>query len=316
MKTVKMGALFLGNRALANPTNPTITGDIPVHNGLSTLEIREAPTDKPETEITWNVVEDINTWSRTGTLLVSDRVLIRGISEEQMTKYFKEQIISLNNEMYRVHLLPVGGPSGFKYCIHNNAWDDILDKTGDNDDIWHWKTASFWGRCRESMILRCGNHARDWRSSINLLTCGFRPALEPITIEADNVPPIGKVLCETLHVELGEMFGYGYKNYAILGDGLLYEFRMGAWEKVNKATRLIEIINCKDKIKKTGGIKHEYVYTGMVFGGFKFLYPLGDRTPNRSVAWRAKCVHCGKERNIRSDIVGSDKLPTCRCVKR
>lgn len=79
-------------------------------------------------------------------------------------------------------------------CLHTgarkgdpNEWDAILDVAGDDDNIWHWKGASFWGqettdKSRQKSA-RGSDGARFWMAlapNRRYTKLGFRPILEPL----------------------------------------------------------------------------------------------------------------------------------------
>jgi len=241
IQKVQMGVLRMGWQTLGNPHS---LEDIPLYDGESRLSIGDINRSEPWVDpIRWNVVGDMWEWSRTGTLLIADRVLVRGISEEMLPHCFRESTIRLQGKYYRAHLLPVGAPSSNRYCVGRNAWDVALNKLGDSNDIWHWKGISFWGHAKkEKFVLRGGKNARDWRIRIISRNCGFRPALEPLTMQPiSKLPPVGLHTCKMLHVEPGKVFVCEKRKFAILNDGLLYEYKQYAWRPVEDVAMLYRI---------------------------------------------------------------------------
>lgn len=187
MKQIKMGALFLDNVEQTNPQKPTYDGDIPRYDGTSTITITEAPKNRPDTFITWNIVPNMEKWSRTGTLLIADRALLRNVSWDDLAAAgFVDGVeVVLKGRKYRCRLLQIG-----ELPNSPNAWDDALNQTTENDDIWHWKDMHFWGRDTASSrkTNRGFYSARRWNwyvSSSRSAYLGFRPALEPL--ELDNL---------------------------------------------------------------------------------------------------------------------------------
>ena len=80
-------------------------------------------------------------------------------------------------------------------CLHvgvdreeSSEWDDLLDRTGNKDEVWHWKAQLFWGQ--EALdtlpsfnIIRGGKSSRRFEavvSIVNIVYIGFRPILEPL----------------------------------------------------------------------------------------------------------------------------------------
>ena len=188
MKQIKMGALFLDDVVQNNPQNPTYNGDIPQYDGTSTITIADVPENCPDANIiTWNIVPNMGKWSRTGTLLIADRVLLSCVSWDDLAAAgFADGVeVVLKGKKYRCHLLPVG-----EKLNSQNAWDDALDRTRDDNEIWHWEFMHFWGCDKMNGLRTLRGHysARDWyygSSGSRLANLGFRPALEPL--EPDNL---------------------------------------------------------------------------------------------------------------------------------
>lgn len=205
MEQVKMGALFLDGVAQLNPKNPACDcdGDIPNYDGLSAITIAEAPKNRPDTFITWNIVPNMEKWSRTGTLLISDRVLLTSVSWSNLEAAgFADGVeVSLQGHKYCCRLLPVD-----KNCYpmdkfanplkqtNVNAWDDALDRTTESDSVWHWKHIYFWLNNFEStdyphLRMTCGYISprfHEWNLiPYRIGNVGLRLALEPL--ESDNL---------------------------------------------------------------------------------------------------------------------------------
>lgn len=243
---ITLGALYMGDQIQPNPQNPTAKGDIPVYDHESILRIDNCPEDKPEAQITWIEVPNMWEYSRSGKLLIADRVLLRDMDEQDITRAFFPQSVRLQGKRYRVHLLPSGGPSRFRYCLHKNAWDAAIDEIGASDAIWHWSGVNFWGLRRESgFICRGGQHPRDWRTGLAKATCGFRPALEPLDVSLKSLPNFGQTLCKDLGVKPGEAFYYSKWKYSVRGDGFLYRFAKGTWYKVVSVSTLYRILQSR-----------------------------------------------------------------------
>ena len=189
MEQIKMGALYLDGLAQLNPQNPVWNGDIPKYDEKAKITVADAPEGNTDIQITWNVVKGMEKWSRTGTLLIADRVLLSNVSWDDLSAAgFAEGVtIHLKGRPHRCHLLPVGGKPDAP-----NAWDDALDHTTEDNEIWHWCDSYFWGAedyTASSRALRGYASARHsyWStSSLRHAFYGFRPALEPLG--ADNMP--------------------------------------------------------------------------------------------------------------------------------
>lgn len=121
------------------------------------------PTD---TIITWNIIPNMKKWSRTGTLLIADRVLLSYVSWDDLAAAgFVDGVeVVLKGRKYSCHMLPVG-----EKFNSQNAWDDALDRTRDDNEIWHWEFMRFWGRDKMNGLRTLRGHysARhyDWNAS-------------------------------------------------------------------------------------------------------------------------------------------------------
>ena len=188
MEQVKMGALFLNDVAQNNPKMPTYYGDIPKYDGTATITIAEAPKNCSDALITWNVVHNMEEWSRTGTLLIADRTILVDVAWDDLAAAgFVDGVeVVLKGKKYRCHLLPVGEDPDSR-----NALDAALNQTTESNKIWHWESIFFWGCNTTTQKLYSATRgyfsARFWNwnvSSSRYANLGFRPALEPL--EPDN----------------------------------------------------------------------------------------------------------------------------------
>ena len=109
--------------------------------------------------------------------------------------YTKGKTISIDGQRYLCQLLKVGAEPD----VHNE-WDAALDATGEDNDLWHWEDAFFWGK--ESVeeypshrAVRGWVSARRWNNRLvfgRSTNVGFRPALEPLgpdTLNSDKPFP-------------------------------------------------------------------------------------------------------------------------------
>lgn len=220
MKQIKMGALFLDDVAQTNPQEPTYDGDIPRYDGTSTITIADVPENCPDTDtiITWNIIPNMKKWSRTGTLLIADRVLLSYVSWDDLAAAgFVDGVeVVLKGRKYSCHMLPVG-----EKFNSQNAWDDALDRTRDDNEIWHWEFMRFWGRDKMNGLRTLRGHysARhyDWNaSSYRNANYGFRPALEPLESdkEAKRFPSERAALAWIKDHRIAERFQCG-RNLAV-----------------------------------------------------------------------------------------------------
>ena len=116
-------------------------------------------------------------------LLIADRCVCTNISWEQLDKkgFVLGTPITIEGEAYWCRCLQVGSEEG-----EINEWDSALDGTGEDNNLWHWEGAYFWGqeiskRSASSRAVRGWVSARYWNyynASSRIVGVGFRPALE------------------------------------------------------------------------------------------------------------------------------------------
>ena len=116
-------------------------------------------------------------------LLVADRCVCTEISWEQLHNagFVFGTPVTMDGETYLCRCLKVGVQDH-----EPNEWDVALDETGEDNGLWHWDEALFWGQetfeySSSFRTVRGWAHARLWdiddvanRSPYT----GFRPALE------------------------------------------------------------------------------------------------------------------------------------------
>ena len=98
------------------------------------------------------------------------------------------KLIVIDGQFFNCRLLQVSKSDGVP-----NEWDKILDETGEDDTLWHWNNACFWGQEKPTDVasrraVRGYFSARYWnRSSATgrYTDVGFRPVLEPLA--SDNL---------------------------------------------------------------------------------------------------------------------------------
>ena len=171
----KFGALCLDGKNQLVPEQPTNDGDVPQYDGKATISFG---TLAPEDSITWIKPNGSN-------LLVADRVLLSNVSWKDLNKhgFVEGSPISFNGTRLLCRLLHVGDDRHIP-----NEWDKILDKTSEDNDLWHWKDMYFWGT--EVKAYTTSVHAiRGFHSARYFYYAytagknegnGFRPALEPL----------------------------------------------------------------------------------------------------------------------------------------
>ena len=176
--TLKLGSLYLDDKP--------VTQEAEYCPGRA-ISFGEAA---PDTAISWVPVNG---------LLIADRCLLTDISWDDLNVqnlvFGKE--IKVQGFQFRSRLLKVGNAEGVP-----NEWDAALDVAGENDDLWHWEDMFFWGQDSTAVDAsrRAGrgyHSARGWswsRSSNRDARLGFRPALEPLSIDSSDLRPGQKIL--------------------------------------------------------------------------------------------------------------------------
>ena len=171
----QFGALYLNGKIQHIPQTPTYNGDIPQYDGEAVISIGAAKKGK---DIAWVKPDGQN-------LLIADRVLLTKASWDDLDRngLVRGKQIQVDGQNFRCRLLQVGKDEGGP-----NEWDRILDETGKDDALWHWKGMFFLGQEASACVasnraVRGWVSARNWvdynasRRSVNV---GFRPALEPL----------------------------------------------------------------------------------------------------------------------------------------
>ena len=134
------------------------------------------------------------TWVEVNGLLIADRCVCVSISAEQLDSlgFTAGKTITIDGQRYLCRLLKVGAERDAP-----NEWDAALDATSDEDDLWHWEEAFFWGQEPiEDFPTRRASRgyfsARRWghySASYRCVDLGFRPVLEllgPDTLNSDR----------------------------------------------------------------------------------------------------------------------------------
>ena len=124
-------------------------------------------------------------WVKDGNRLISTYTYARGASWNRIDRagYIFGRPMRIDGKAYLCRSLQIGtasaGPS---------EWNELLDKYGNLDSIWHWSDVGFWGQeIREDDPDRCffrGYHSATYigveKKNIGYLQVGFRPVLEPL----------------------------------------------------------------------------------------------------------------------------------------
>ena len=125
---------------------------------------------------------DSLSWVVVNGLLIANCLVLINISWDDLNNQglvFGKQV-TINGQDFLCRLLKVGTGKG-----KTNEWDAALDVVGDDDSLWDWYGAWFWGQesiSKSRCALRGFNSARHygWNKSARRISyfC-FRPVLEP-----------------------------------------------------------------------------------------------------------------------------------------
>jgi len=168
----KMGSLYSNN-------NPENVGSVYDGHKLS------IGNTVPGKEITWVEVNG---------LLIADRCVCIDINAQELDDlgFTKGKTINIDGHRYLCRLLKVGAEPDVP-----NEWDAALDATSDENELWHWEHAFFWGQevvegSPAYRAFRGYGSARRWNCntvSYRHVYLGFRPVLEPLgpdTLNSDQ----------------------------------------------------------------------------------------------------------------------------------
>ena len=164
-KIVKLGSIIANGEA------------VPVGSPCLGKEILFGDT-VPDNELEW--VQD-------GDNLVATRCVCTKVTWDDLNSqgYIYGHPIWIDRRPYFCRSLRLGMQKG-----ELNEWDDLLDRYGNLDKLWHWKGQRFWGQ--ETTMspgdhrLRGGRSSREWFSFYGKIAgfegimFGFRPLLEPL----------------------------------------------------------------------------------------------------------------------------------------
>ena len=122
-------------------------------------------------------------WVVVNGMLIADRLLLVNISWNNLLlqDFISGKQVIINNQKFLCRLPKVGTEIDTP-----NEWDAALDVTGEEDSLWHWSRAAFWGQ--ESVafaprLIRGYTSARHFDCSYSTAQrpyIGFRPVLEPL----------------------------------------------------------------------------------------------------------------------------------------
>lgn len=204
LKQVKMGALYVDGVAQEIPFLPEAGRIARYSQTNSSIIIANHQPSRPESLITWNVVDGMERWSQNGVLLIADRVLLVNVTRENLAanRFLRNgTVVSLKGKSYLCRLPYIG----FDENDEINEWDDVLNRTTDDNDIWHWETVGTIGQETSSLVRGfasphgCYKHA----FSAGTLQFGFRPVLEPIEVLSKDPEHVPYPEFEAAYADLG-----------------------------------------------------------------------------------------------------------------
>lgn len=137
-------------------------------------------------------------WVQVGGLLIADRCVCTNISWSRLAKlgYISGKLLQIDGKKFFCRSLKLGNAPD-----KPSEWDRILDLTGEDDSLWHWKNRCSWGQetvdgTQNKRAVVGGYSARSWThfsKTFRGITAGFRPVLEPLDPMQDGLKSlIGK----------------------------------------------------------------------------------------------------------------------------
>ena len=166
-------------------------------------------------------------WIKAGNLLVADRCACIDISWVALDKlgFIYGTPVEINGKLYVCRSLKVGADDG-----DENEWDNLLNVFGEDDNLWHWSNAMFWGQERlpyEPMerVARGQDFARTrfcgFKGDLSSFI-GFRPVLE---ILSPPPPDLSHLIKKEITVygpqgTVIEGTMTGFDEYDVLIDGV------------------------------------------------------------------------------------------------
>lgn len=179
----KFGAIHLSNKILCVPQNPKEGGDIPQCTQRFKISIE---TESECEAITWIKPNGMN-------IFVADRVLLGNITWNRLKKdgFVAGKEIVINNQRFSCRLPRLRATDNVERqgkILSLCEWDKILNETGDNDFIWNWKRAYFWGTeswgNKKTTAMFCGYHTPTFKHQAATTQkneyLGLRPVLDPL----------------------------------------------------------------------------------------------------------------------------------------
>ena len=162
-------------------------------------------------------------WIRVGDIWICDRTVATAISLNKLDtkyRYLYGDVIHIDGVPYLCRSLRVGSD-----IDEDNEWDMALDDVGEDDEIWHWNRAAFFGqeRCQRSIrkgVARGGRSPRNWRPISNKFVdnnLGFRPVLEPLArVDKPSAGLVSQTVfaCSSCDMVAGQLMDY--TNYDLV----------------------------------------------------------------------------------------------------
>lgn len=182
----------------------------------------------------------------TDRLWVSTWTICLGVSWNSLNEvgFIYGKPLKIDNTPYLCRSLRVGQSHKVE-----NEWDDILNRFGDDDSLWHWKNMCFWGQERAQsnptqQAWRGFYSAHHWECQYGAhtgITYGFRPVLKKLPAN----PEVSDELIGS-HLQIygpnGNICGVlrEYSDYdLVLGDILLYSPGQ-TWNRVDDNMAVVD----------------------------------------------------------------------------
>ena len=156
-------------------------------------------------------------WIRVRGIWICDRTVATGIHLNKLDtryRYLFGNVICIDTVPYLCRSLRVGSN-----IDEDNEWDMALDEVGEDDEIWHWSQAAFFGqeRCQGNItkgVARGGRSPRNWRPIGHEIVdkeLGVRPVLEPLAqVDKLSAGLVGQTVfaCSGCDMVAGQLMDY------------------------------------------------------------------------------------------------------------
>ena len=182
----------------------------------------------------------------TDRLWVSTWTICLGVSWNSLNEvgFIYGKPLKIDNTPYLCRSLRVGQSHKVE-----NEWDDILNRFGDDDSLWHWKNMCFWGQEKAQSspaqrVCRGYYSARHWECQYGSHTgrnYGFRPVLK-------ELPASPKVSDELIGNQLqiygpnGNICGVlqEYSDYDLVLNNVLLYSPGQSWNRVDSDVAVVD----------------------------------------------------------------------------